>query len=128
MFAKLCQSSTYVSGAIYSIFVQPIFCCAGNWTDKRQLLDLKCVAFVIKRAIFQTFWRLHCCPDFLFIELDTSNFGYLLIFWFCWTEQSLRKIGQHLYYTFYNGQPLDVFCFCIIYQKFKGGTLVKCLI
>ena len=54
-------------------------------------------ALYIKRSIFQTFWRLHCCPDFLFIELDTSNFGYLLIFWFCWAVQSLRKIGQHLY-------------------------------
>ena len=38
------------------------------------------VVLSIKRAIFQTFWWLRCCPDFLFIELDTSNFGYLLIF------------------------------------------------
>ena len=29
----------------------------------------------LKRAIFQTFWKLHCCPDFLFFELKTSNFG-----------------------------------------------------
>jgi hypothetical protein len=29
---------------------------------------------------FQTFWKLHCCAKFLFIELETSNFGYLLIF------------------------------------------------
>ena len=36
-----------------------------------------------KRSIFQTFWRLHCCANFLFFELDTSNFGYLLIFRFC---------------------------------------------
>ena len=35
---------------------------------------------IIKRSIFQTFWRLHCCPKFLFFELETSNFGYLLIF------------------------------------------------
>ena len=33
-----------------------------------------------KRAIFQTFWRLHCCAKFSFFELETSNFGYLLIF------------------------------------------------
>ena len=35
---------------------------------------------ICKRSIFQTFWKLHCCPDFLFNELETSNFGYLLIF------------------------------------------------
>ena len=39
--------------------------------------------FFCKRSIFQTFWRLHCCAKFLFIELDSSNFGYLLIFEFC---------------------------------------------
>ena len=32
-----------------------------------------------KRSIFQMFWKVHCCTKFLFIELDTSNFGYLLI-------------------------------------------------
>ena len=34
----------------------------------------------LERSIFQTFWKLHCCAKFLFIELETSNFGYLLIF------------------------------------------------
>ena len=53
--------------------------------------------FAWQRSIFQTFWRLHSCAKFLFFELETSNFGYLLICWFCWTVQSLRKIGQHLY-------------------------------
>ena len=33
-----------------------------------------------KRSIFQTFWKLHCCPNFLFNELETSNCGYLLFF------------------------------------------------
>ena len=33
-----------------------------------------------ERSIFQTFWKLHCCAKFLFIELETSNFGYLLVF------------------------------------------------
>ena len=32
-----------------------------------------------------------------FFLLETSNFGYLLIFWFFWTMQSFRKIGQQLY-------------------------------
>ena len=33
-----------------------------------------------ERSIFQTFWKHDCCPDFLFLELETSNYGYLLIF------------------------------------------------
>ena len=33
-----------------------------------------------KRSIFQTLWKQDCCARFLFIELETSNFGYLLIF------------------------------------------------
>ena len=60
-----------------------------------------------QRSIFQTFWKVHCCAKFLFIELETSNFGYLLIFWFSLTMQSFRKIGQHLYQTFYNGPPFE---------------------
>ena len=34
----------------------------------------------IERSIFQTFWKPDFGARFLFIELDTSNFGYLLIF------------------------------------------------
>ena len=37
----------------------------------------------IKRSIFQTFWKLHCVTKSLFFEIETSNFGYLLIFSFC---------------------------------------------
>ena len=48
-----------------------------------------------KRSIFQTFWKLHCCAKFLFFELETSNFGYLLIFSIPLTVQSFSKIGQH---------------------------------
>ena len=62
----------------------------------------------LKRSIFQTFWKPDCCPDFLFLELETSNFGYLLIFWFSLTVQSFSKIGQHWYKTFYKGPPLMI--------------------
>ena len=37
---------------------------------------------IIKRSIFQTFWKTYSCPDFLFLELETSNLGYLPIFYF----------------------------------------------
>ena len=44
------------------------------------LLRLISTLLKLERAIFQTFWRLHCCAKFMFFELETSNFGYLLIF------------------------------------------------
>ena len=50
-----------------------------------------------ERSIFQIFWKVHCCTKFLFIELDTSNFGYMFIFQFCWTVESLSKIGESWY-------------------------------
>ena len=33
-----------------------------------------------QRSIFQIFWKLHCFAKFFLFELETSNFGYLLIF------------------------------------------------
>ena len=47
------------------------------------------------RSIFQTFWKVHCVTKSLFFELETSNFGCLLIFSFCWAVKSFSKIGQH---------------------------------
>ena len=35
---------------------------------------------IIKRRIFQTCWKVHCCTKSLFFELETSNLGSLLIF------------------------------------------------
>ena len=32
---------------------------------------------VFERAIFQTLWKPDCCTTSLFLELKTSNFGYL---------------------------------------------------
>ena len=33
-----------------------------------------------KRAIFQTFWKVHCCTKSLFFEIETSNFGSSYVF------------------------------------------------
>ena len=81
----------------------------------------------LKRSIFQTFWKPDCCPNFLFFKLETSNFSYLLIFWFPLTVQSFRKIRQHWCNIFYKGPPFDVFWFCNL-PKIQRGTLIKCLI
>ena len=48
-----------------------------------RLGHIDCIEWLIcqgKRSIFQTFWKLHCVTKSLFFELETSNFGYLLIF------------------------------------------------
>ena len=50
---------------------------------------------VCERSIFQTVWRANSCTIFLFLELETSNFGCLLIFRFPFIVQSFGKIGQH---------------------------------
>ena len=42
--------------------------------SKNQKLKIKSC----KRRIFRTFWKIHSCPGFLFFELETLNFGYLL--------------------------------------------------
>ena len=73
-----------------------------------------------ERSIFQTFWKVHCCPDFLFLKLETSNFGYLFIFWFPLTVQSFSKVGQHWFKTFYKGPPFDVFWFCNLPKIHRG--------
>ena len=39
--------------------------------------------------------HVHSCTISLFLELETSNFGYLLIFSSFFGVQSFSKIGQH---------------------------------
>jgi hypothetical protein len=36
--------------------------------------------YEFKRRIFQTFWKPDCCTKSLFLELETFNFDYLLVF------------------------------------------------
>ena len=35
-----------------------------------------------KRSLFKIFWKTHCCIKLLFIKLDNSSFGYLLVSYF----------------------------------------------
>ena len=83
--------------------------------------------FFSKEYIFQTFWKLHCVTKSLFFKLETSNFGYLLIFNFaelCKVSERLDNIDiRH----FIRVPPLMFFDF-LIYKKFKGRALIKCLI
>ena len=48
----------------------------------------------VERSIFQTFWKPHYCAKCLFIELETSNFGYLLIFYFPLTLQLTARLDK----------------------------------
>ena len=81
---------------ILSTLYYGILCCIHTYGAPGTLVEFK-------RSIFQTFWKDDCCAKFLFFELETSSSGYLLIFFFSLTVISFRKIGQHLYQTFYKG-------------------------
>ena len=48
-------------------------------------------SLLFERSIFQTFWKPNSCTDSLFLKLETSNIGYLLIFWFPFAVQSFRS-------------------------------------
>ena len=89
-----CSQSHYIEVAQGGIFSRAIH----NWLW---------IFSLFKRSIFQIFWKLHCCTKSLFFELETSNCGYLLIFWFSLTVQSFSKIRQHWYYAFYKGPPFE---------------------
>ena len=60
----------------------------------------------LERAIFQTLWRLHCCTNFLFFKLETSNFSYLLVFLFCLTN---CKVSERFVNIFLDISPLFFF-------------------
>ena len=77
-----------------------------------------------KRSIFQIFWKTDSCPTFLFFQLETSNFGYLLIFLFPLTVKSFINIGQHWCNIFYKGPPFDAFWFCNL-PKIQRGDPCK---
>ena len=79
---------------------------------------------IFERSNLQTFWKNDCCAKFLFLELETSNFSYLLIFWFSFTVQSFRKIGQRWCNIFSKGPPFDVFWFCNL-SKIQRGDPYK---
>ena len=54
--------------------------CYESFTTYTEHIQVITTLEFFERSIFQTFWKVHCCAKFLFIELETSNFGYLLIF------------------------------------------------
>ena len=64
-----------------------------------------------KKEYLQTFWLIHSCTDSLFLELEDSNFGCLLIFWFPLTVQSFRLDNIDIKY-FIRVPPFHAFWFC----------------
>ena len=84
--------------------------------------------FINKRSIFQVFWKHDSCPNFLFFELETSNFGYYIIFIFATLCKVWARLNKLDIRHFIRVPPPFDFFDSIITQKFKGGTLIKCLI
>ena len=77
-----------------------------------------------KRSIFQTFRKVHCCPDFLFLELDFKFWllaNFLISF-------NCAKFQQHWKALILDILYVLMFFDFVISQKFIGGTLMKCLI
>ena len=61
--------------------LSPIFCTL--WRHNFETSQPKigqCDLKPFERAIFQTFWRVHCCTKSLFFEIETSNFGSSYVF------------------------------------------------
>ena len=65
------------------------------------------LAAVWQRAIFQTFWKEHCCAKFLFFELETSNFDYLLFFNFVQLCKVLERLDNIYIRHFTRVPPLN---------------------
>ena len=59
-------------------FKKYIFKISGSSWEKWAIAWLS--SQTCKRAIFQTFWRIHSCAKFLSFELETSNFGSSYVF------------------------------------------------
>ena len=78
----------------------------------------------VERSIFQTFWKPDFGARFLFIELDTSNFGSLLVFYFA----ELCKVWERLdniYVThFTRVPPFNVFLFFELETSNFGYLLI----
>ena len=53
------------------------------------------VIILVQRSIFQTFWNPNSCINSLFFELETSNFGYLIIFPILLSCAKFQQLGQH---------------------------------
>ena len=73
------DTTTVFSDDITTTIVDTVITTEGDDTTNTGNLVLLCMK-KSERSIFQTFWKTDSCPDFLFLELETSNFGYLHIF------------------------------------------------
>ena len=83
-----------------------------------------CWQKVPKNQIWDHFWKMIVAQNLCNFELETSKFGYLLIFLFPLPVQSFSKIGQQ----FVRVPPLN-FWWITKSKNIKGaGILIKCLI
>ena len=63
----------------YETLTTNVFMTSNNKTTNSQIHEVKC-CIKAREAVFQTFWKVHCCTKFLFFELETSNFIYVLAY------------------------------------------------
>ena len=90
-------------------------------SDKLLSVDICPIHVVVKR-------KDDCCPIFLFFELETSNFGYLLIGYFkiFFNCAKFQKYWTTFILDIYKGPPYEGLVDCKN-KKHQRGTLIKCL-
>ena len=81
-----------------------------------------------ERSIFQTLRKTHCCTDFLFFKLETSNLFATCFFekfpYLCKVSARLGKLKIRHFIRV----PPSNFEYITKSKNIKGGTLIKCLI
>ena len=77
-----------------------------------------------ERSIFQTFWKPDSCPDFLFFELEASNFEYCLFFNVAKVCKIWARLNKLFIGHFTRVPPLN-FGGLMESKKIKGGDPSK---
>ena len=73
-------------------------------------LNISETEYTLFFSVFQTFWRIHCCPDFLFIESDTYfNFWLLAYFLILLNCAKFEEDWTTLILDILQGSPLLLF-------------------
>ena len=80
-----------------------------------------------ERSIFQTFRKTDFWARFLLIELNTSNFGYLLIFFILLNCAKFEEDWTTFILHILQGSPFEFWVNYKSKKTSKGGTLVKCV-
>ena len=69
-----------------------------------------------KRSIFKIFWKTHCCIKLLFIKLDNSSFGHLLVSYFG-KSAKFEPDWPNFKFNFFKMSNIEFVPFCSIMKN-----------